>query len=48
LNAADHPLLEPEVQASGRGYERFNNIFHTTIVDGTAVVDFSGGFLSCR
>lgn len=30
------------------GYERFNNIFHTTIVDGTAVVDFSRGFLSCR
>jgi len=30
------------------GYERFNNVFHTTIVDGTAIVDFSKGFLSCR
>jgi hypothetical protein len=30
------------------GHERFNNIFHVTIVDGTAVVEFSKGFLSCR
>jgi hypothetical protein len=36
--------------ASGNvvGFERFNNIFHTTIVDGTAVVEFSKGFLSCH
>jgi hypothetical protein len=36
--------------ASGNliGYERFNNIFHTTIVNGTAVTDFSKGFLTCR
>jgi len=30
------------------GYERFNNIYHLTVVDGTAVVEFSRGFLSCR
>jgi hypothetical protein len=29
------------------GYERFNNIYHLTIVDGTAVIEFSKGFLSC-
>jgi hypothetical protein len=45
-------LLEkgPIYDANGNviGFERFNNIFHTTIIGGTAVVDFSKGFLSCR
>jgi hypothetical protein len=30
------------------GYERFNNIYHLTIVNGTAIVEFSKGFLTCR
>jgi hypothetical protein len=40
----------PIYDANGNviGFERFNNIFHTTIIGGTAVVDFSKGFLSCR